>query len=136
MVDYLCIKYTLDVIITLIVLLSNTTGVLRIDSGTELSANRTVQSSGDSVTFTYTAGHFGDDTNSYSTPTVMWLKDGATARNPSTDTQMVNGQLSSTLSFIFQESDAGVYHCIFTGTNSEIYGTTPLRLDTGQFKCN
>ena len=128
---------TLDVTTTLVVLMSSMTGVLRIVSSTTLRANRTSENNGDSVTLTYTAGHVGDDTNSYSMPTVMWLKDGATVRTASTDTTMENGQLSSTLSFIFQESDAGVYHCIFTGdSSSDIYGTTPLRLDTGEFKCN
>ena len=108
------------------------TGVLRIVSGTTYFSNRTAQNNGDSVTLTYTTGHVGDDTNNYNTPSVMWLKDGAPARTTPTDTAVgSNGQLSSTLSFTFLESDAGVYHCIFTGTNSEIYGTTPLRLDTG-----
>ena len=108
------------------------TGVLRLVSGTTYFANRTSQNNGDSVTLNNIAGHVGDDTNNYNTPSGVWLKDGAPARTLSTDTpKSNNGQLSSTLSFTFQESDAGVYHCIFTGTNSEIYGTIPLRLDTG-----
>ena len=110
----------------------NVNGVLRIVSGTTFFDNRTAQSNGNSVTLTYTAGHVGDNTNNYNAPSGVWLKDGAPARTTPTDTAVgSNGQLSSTLSFIFQESDAGVYHCIFTGTSSEIYGTIPLRLDTG-----
>ena len=127
-----CIS-TLGVISTFVVLMSNMAGVLRIVSGTTFFANRTAQSNGDSVTLTYTAGHVGDDdTNNYDAPSGVWLKDGTPFRT--TPTNMVvgsNGKLSSTLSFTFLESDAGVYHCIFTGTSSDIYGTIPLRLDTG-----
>ena len=108
------------------------TGVLRIVSGTTFFANRTAQSNGDNVTLTYTAGYVGDDTNNYNAPLGVWLKDGAPTRTKPTNTAVgSNGQLSSTLFFTFQESNAGVYHCIFTGTSSEIYGTIPLRLDTG-----
>ena len=108
------------------------TGVLRIVSGTTYFANRTAKNNGDSVTLNYTAGHVGDDTNNYDAPSGVWLKDGARARATPIDTAVgSNGQLNSTLSFTFQESDAGVYHYIFTGTSSEIYGTIPLRLDTG-----
>ena len=94
--------------------------------------NRTAVNTGAMVTLSFTAGHVGDDIISYTTPTAVWLKDGAPARTTPTDmTVGGNGQLSSTLSFAFQESDAGVYQCIFSGSGSQIYGTIPLRLDTG-----
>ena len=93
--------------------------------------NRTAVN-GSMVTLSFTAGHVGDDMNSYTTPTAVWLKDGAPAMTAPTDlTVGGNGQLSSTLSFTFQESDAGVYQCIFSGSGSQMYGTIPLRLDTG-----
>ena len=119
-------------LITILVVQPSVTGVLRIVSGTTFFANRTARNNGDSVTLTYTAGHVGDDSNTYSIPSVVWLKDGAPFRTTPTNLAVgSNGQLSSTLSFTFLESDVGVYHCIFTGTNSDIYGTIPLRLDTG-----
>ena len=121
-------------LINIVVVQSSMTGVLRIVSGTTFVANRTAQNNGDSVTLTYTAGHVGDDTNTYSIPSVVWLKNGVPARTtPSNMAVGSDGQLSSTLSFTFQESDAGIYQCIFTSTSSQIlvYGTTPLRLDTG-----
>ena len=122
-------------LITVLVVQPSVTGVLRIVSGTTLLANRTAQNNGDSVTLAYTAGYVGDDTNNYNTPSVVWLKDGAPFRTTPTNMAVGgNGQLSSTLTFTFQESDAGVYHCFFTGTNSDIYGTIPLRLDTGKYK--
>ena len=94
--------------------------------------NRTAVNTGANVTLSFTAGHVGDDMNSYTTTTAVWLKDGAPARTTPTDmTVGGNGQLSSTLSFILQESDAGVYQCIFSGSGSQMYGTIPLRLDTG-----
>ena len=127
----MCIS-TLGVISTFVVLMSNMTGVLRIVSGTTFFGNRTAQNNGSSVTLTYTAGHVGDDTNNYNASSGVWLKDGAPYRTTPTNVAVGgNGQLSSTLSFTFLESDAGVYHCIFTDTNSDIYGTIPLRLDTG-----
>ena len=94
--------------------------------------NRTAVNNGAMVTLSFTAGHVGDDTKSYIAPTVVWLKDGAPARTTPTNMAMgTNGQLNSTLSFTFQASDAGVYQCIFTGSSSQMYGTIPLRLDTG-----
>ena len=112
--------------------MSNITGILRIISSTTYFGNRTAISNGNRVTLAYTAGHVGDDTNTYSTPSVVWLKDGAPTRNRSTNMVVgSSGQLNSTLTFNFQESDAGVYQCIFICSSSEIYVTTPLRLDTG-----
>jgi len=82
------------------------------------------------VTLSFTAGHFGDDMKSYATPTAVWLKDGALARTTPTNLAVgSNGRLSSTLSFTFQE----VYQCIFNGSGSQMYGTIPLRLDTGNY---
>ena len=63
--------------ITVLVVQPSVSGVLRIVSGTTYFANRTAKNNGDSVTLTYTAGHVGDDTNTYSTPSGVWLKDGA-----------------------------------------------------------
>ena len=118
--------------------MSNITGILRIVSGTTYFGNRTAISNGDRITLAYSAGRVGDDTNTYSIPSVVWLKDGVPTRNRSTIMVVgSNGQLNSTLTFNFQESDAGVYQCIFICSSSEIYdtteiyGTTPLRLDTG-----
>ena len=69
----------------------------------------------------------------YTAPTVLWLKDGLPTRAiPTYVTVGSNGRLSTTLSFSFQESDAGVYQCVFTGTNSELFVTIPIRLDTGE----
>ena len=119
-------------LITVLVVQPSVSGVLRIVSGTTFFANRRTQNNGDSVTLTYTAGHVGDDTNIFDAPSGVWLKDGAPFRTTPTNMAVgSNGQLSSTLSFTFQEFDVGVCHCIFTGTNSDIYGTIPLRLDTG-----
>ena len=94
--------------------------------------NRTAVNTGAMVTLSFTVGHVGDDINSYTTPTVVWLKDGSLVGSTPTNMAMgTNGQLNSTLSFTFQESDAGVYQCIFSGSGSQMYGTIPLRLDTG-----
>ena len=119
-------------LVTILLVQPSVSGVLRIVSGTTYFTNRTVQNNGDSVTLTYTAGHIGDDTNNYDTPSGVWFKNGALFRTTPINVAVGgNGQLNSTLSFTFLESDAGVYLCIFTGTNSDIYGTIPLRLDTG-----
>ena len=95
--------------------------------------NRTAVNTGAMVTMFFTASHVGDDMNSYTTPTAVWLKDGAPARTTPTNTAVGgNGHINSTLSFTFQASDAGVYQCIFSGSGSQKYGTIPLRLDTGK----
>ena len=94
--------------------------------------NRTAVNTGAMVTLSFTAGHVGDDMNSYTTPTAVWLKDGAPASTTPTNMAVGgNGRLSSNLSFTFQESDAGVYQCVFSGSGQQVYWTIPLRLDTG-----
>ncbi len=68
----------------------------------------------------------------YDPPIAQWFKDGVPVTTmPINMAVGSNGRLSSTLSFNFQESDAGVYQCIFTGSNLQIFGAIPLRLDTG-----
>ena len=88
---------------------------------------------GNLVHLTYTAGHVGDDNdaNLYSPPFVRWYKDGSLFRSGPSYMYHSNGQLKSTLSFTFQESDAGVYQCIFFSDSFVVYGTIPIRVDTG-----
>ena len=58
--------------------------------------------------------------------TVSWIRDGHLVKNTS-------GYSSSLEITNFALSDAGVYQCIFTNTNTngEIMTTVPYRLDTG-----
>ena len=89
---------------------------------------------GETATINYEIGHVGDDTTAYTAPQVQWLKDGLPAVPTPTNTPGTNGRLTSTLSFTFAASDAGVYQCVFTDTsNSEILVTVPTRLDTGKY---
>ena len=92
-----------------------------------------MRSIGNHVTLAYIAGHVGDDNdaNYYSAPEVKWYKDGYLFRSISAYTANSNGRARTTLSFIFQESDAGVYQCIFFTDTSVMYGTIPVRVDTG-----
>ena len=82
----------------------------------------------------FITGHIDDNiTILYATPTVLWLKDGTPTRATPTNTPVCSngGGLSTTLSFSFQESNAGVYQCVFM-TNSELFVTIPIRLDIGE----
>ncbi len=120
------------------VLSSRSTGILRIISQdpltTGLNANRTGTHTGHSVSLSFTAGHVGDNEMNCSIPTVQWLKDGNPSTLDPTDTVVgINGQLRSTLSFTVTTSDAGVYQCIFIDSNLQIYGSFPLRIDTGKY---
>ena len=88
----------------------------------------------ETATINYEIGHVGDDTTAYITPQVQWLKDGLPAVHTPTNTTGTNGRLTSTLSFTFAASDAGVYQCVFTDTSSSvIFVTVPTRLDTGEY---
>ena len=80
----------------------------------------------------FVIGHVNDSTIIYTAPTVLWLKDGTPARTTPTNILDDNISLSTTLSFSFQESDAGVYQCVFISNNSELFATIPIRLDTGK----
>ena len=90
---------------------------------------------GETAAIDYEIGHVGDDTAAYTGPQqVQWLKDGLPAVHTPTNTAGTNGRLTSTLSFTFAASDAGVYQCVFTDTSSsEIFVTVPTRLDTGEY---
>ncbi len=120
------------------VLSTRTPGILRIVSQdpltTGVNANRTGAHSGSSVSLSFTVGHVGDNEVNYSIPTVQWLKDGNPYTLHPTDTVVgINGQLSSTLSFTFTTPDTGVYQCIFIDSSSRMYGSFPLRIDTGKY---
>ena len=88
---------------------------------------------GNTATLSFEISHIGDGSTPYSTPSVMWLKDGTPVRVTPTNTQGTNGAITTTLSFTFQESDAGVYQCVIKSNNSEQLATIPIRLDTGQY---
>ena len=89
---------------------------------------------GEMATINYEIGHVDDNMTTYTTPQVQWLKDGLPAVRTPTNTPGTNGRLTSTLSFTFAASDAGVYQCVFTDTSrSEIFVTVPTRLDTGDY---
>ncbi len=122
-------------IVTLIPVLSSDPGVLRITEQDSLTSvefpNRRACSVNDTITLSFTAGHEDDEMNMYSVATAQWLHNGVLARTPQMNEMEANGRLKSTLSFSFQESDAGIYQCIFTSDNSQVYGTVLLRLETG-----
>ena len=91
---------------------------------------------GETATINYEIGHVGDDTTAFTTQQqVQWLKDGLPDDETPTNIPVgTNGRLTSTLSFTFAASDAGVYQCVFTDTSSsEIFVTVPTRLDTGEY---
>ena len=70
------------------------------------------------------ARHMGTST---STPTVSWTVNGKVVSN------CTNCFISSLNISDFTASDAGVYQCIFTDTDTteEVVTSIPLRLDTG-----
>ncbi len=124
----------------MIPVLSSAPGVLRITEQDSLTSvefpNRRESYVNDVITLSFTAGHVNDGTNMYSVTSAQWLHKGVLARTPPMNAIEANGRIKSTLSFIFQESDAGIYQCIFMSNNSQVYGTTLLRLETGQFEMN
>ena len=76
-----------------------------------------------------------EDSTQFPTPQVVWLKDWAPARvRPVNNALGPQGQLNSTLSFVFdEESDAGLYQCvIIDGRRSVMFVAHPIRLDTGE----
>ena len=115
---------------------SSTDGSLRIvqkhiDSG--IADNRNRYEVGDYVQLLYEIGHVGDDSTSYPTPSVMWLKDGTPFNVTSMDTPGSNNRLTTVLTFDFQESYAGIFQLVAIDNNSELLLDHPLRLDTGQY---
>ncbi len=123
------------IIVTLIPVLSNAPGVLTITKQDSLTTeefpNRRESSVNDAITLSFTAGHEDDEINMYSVATTQWLHNGVLVRTSPMIAMEAHGRLKSTLSFTFQESDAGIYQCIFMSNNSQVYGTILLRLETG-----
>ena len=93
---------------------------------------------------TCTAGHHGDGLVNYSTPSVVWVRNGQAvddtdSRITLTSTAMANGQVTSSLTITnFTAGDAGVYQCVFTddsdGGDTEVITSIPYRLDTGTYR--
>ncbi len=119
----------------MIPVLSSDPGVLRITKQDALTTaefpNRRATSVNDAITLSFTAGHENDERNMYSVTSAQWLHNGVLARMSPMNAMERHGRLKSTLSFSFQESDAGIYQCIFMSDNSQVYGTVLLRLETG-----
>ncbi len=117
------------------IVLSSAPGVLRITKQDSLTSvefpNRRASFVNDAITLSFTAGHEDDEMNMYSVATAQWLHNGVLARTSPMIAMEAHGRLKSTVSFSFQESDAGIYQCIFMSDNSQVYGTVLLRLDTG-----
>ena len=93
---------------------------------------------------TCTAGYHGDELMNYSTPSVVWVRNGQAvddtdSRITLTSTTMANGQVTSSLTITdFTAGDAGVYQCVFTddsdGGDTEVITSIPYRLDTGTYR--
>ena len=134
---------------------SSTTGSLRFvastangSSGLPFFRNRAGYRPGEFARVLFQVGRVGDNTmndsfigdtinDSFTPPSVTWLKDGVPVSIKPTSTDPGNnGGLESVLTFVFRSSDAGVYQCIFTDTagfeGSEVFLPHPIRLDTGE----
>ncbi len=99
-------------ITTLIPVMSNAAGVLRLTEQdtltTGLYANRRAAYVNESITLSFTAGHEDDETNMYSVISAQWLHKGISVRTTPNNSMEANGRLKSTISFSFQDSDAGI----------------------------
>ena len=118
--------------IILAVISSTMPGALQRIADVRPANNRTIIVNG-SVMLSFAVERVGNDSNAYSTPSVALLKDGTPTNITPINTVNSYGCLNSSLSFVFHVSDAGVYHCLFVDNYSGIYGTFPLRLDTGNY---
>ena len=95
-------------------------------------ADRTSYSSGDTAIISCNAGYL-TRSSFITTPEVTWLKDGAPITHIPTNSLDSIDRLTTTISFTFTESDAGVYQCIFTDTTrSELLTDAPIQVDTGE----
>lgn len=89
------------------------------------------------ATLQFEVSHVGDSMRTYTTPTVIWLRNGEPITIMPSNTPLKNGGLRTTLSFEFLESLAGVYQCMFTDpSRSEIFVPEPIRVDTGEDCCS
>ena len=94
-------------------------------------ANRAAYSSGNTTNISCTAG-YQSQSSFITTPGVTWLKDGVPITHTPTNSLDSSDRLTTTISFTFTESDAGVYQCIFTDTTrSEFVADDPIQIDTG-----
>ena len=91
--------------------------------------DRTGYQTGETATLEYVVGHVDDDMMDYTAPTVTWLKDGVPVTPSPTNTPDTDGSVTTTLSFTFAESDAGVYQVVFTDTSrSEVFVSVSILL--------
>ena len=116
-------------------IVANDPAITTASTNTSAPDGRTGYQVGENVSLSFEIGHVGDDSTSYST-SVIWLKDGGPVRTTPTNIPGVNGHMTTTLSFTFQESDDGVYQCVIAGNNLEMLVTLPIRVDTGEYYCS
>ena len=92
---------------------------------------------GDISSIEFQVGHVDDESMSFASPMVTWLKDGMPFGVPPTNSDpQNNGGLESIVTFNFSSSDVGVYQCVFIDTaDSEVFVVDPIRLDSGKFQC-
>ena len=88
---------------------------------------------GEMVTLGQVVSRVGDNVMTFTTPEVVWLRNGIPLNIIPTNTPESNGRLTTSISFVFTNSDAGVYQCIYTDhSHFEVLATEPTRLDTGE----
>ena len=113
-------------------------------TGIAPDGNTPTGNSGTNPLLTCTAGHHGDGLMNYSTPSVVWVRNGQAvddtdSRITLNSTTMANGQVTSSLTITnFTAGDAGVYQCVFTddsdGGDTGVITSIPYRLDTGTYR--
>ena len=113
-------------------------------TGIAPGGNTPVGNSSTDPLLTCTAGHHGDGLINYSTPSVVWVRNGQAVNETDSritldSTTMANGQVTSSLTITnFTAGDAGVYQCVFTddsdGGDTEVITSIPYRLDTGTYR--
>ena len=113
-------------------------------TGIGLGDSTPLSGSSSNPLLTCTAGHQGDGLMNYSTPSVVWVRNGQVvdvtdSRITITTTTMANGQVTSSLTITdFTLGDAGVYQCVITdisdGGDTEVITSVPYQLDTGRYR--
>ena len=110
-------------------------------TGIALGGSTPIGNPGPDPLLTCTAGHQGDGLMNYSSPSVVWVRNGQVvdytdSRITLTAFTTANGQVTSSLTITnFTLGDAGVYQCVVTddsdGGDTEVITSIPYQLDAG-----
>ena len=96
-------------------------------------SNRIKAIHGQTICLNFMISYFDDETEDCMHPEAIWLRDGLPVKVDSINEVIDPGHFFSSLDFIFQRGDEGVYQCIFSINDTVFLGSYAIRIDSSKY---